>query len=299
MTLSASTESPWGKLAEPIRADAAGADDPVWKDNAFLAFWDSEAEVFGSLHVSTSPNAPSARRARFSVSVAGRTTEIVEPLEEGTFRSKSIDFGLDGNFTIDNAAVQAEFSTTPLFVPLDYSTVDLIPALVPGKPFQHFEQAATVTGEVRIDGTATRIDARGMRDRSSGFRDESAQWAEYATFVAVTDTYFISALKFLRVDGTQNGHGFLVEEASTTPIDDLHLARNAAAQLLWIRLDLADGSTRTLRTRERHGGFWVPMGPAETEGPAFGAYDDFLTLEGEDGIRGGGFTEQGVVHRVA
>ncbi|MGW4370631.1 hypothetical protein ACWEKT_33800 [Nocardia takedensis] len=299
MTVTASTQNPWGGLAQPISADTAAADDPVWKDNAFLAFWDSGSQVFGSLHVSTSPNAPSARRARFSVSVGGHTTEIVEPLDAGTFRSESIDFGLDGRFTVDNAAVQAELSAVPLFTALDYSTVDLIPALVPDKPLQHFEQAASVTGEVQIAGTVTRISARGMRDRSSGFRDESVQWVEYAAFVAVTETYFISALKFLHIDGTQNGHGFLVEETGVTPINDLHLTRNAAAQLLRIRLDLADGSTRSLHTRERHGGFWVPMGPAEAEGPAFGAYDDFLTLESEDGTRGGGFTEQGVLHRVA
>lgn len=50
--------SAWGPLATAIHADAAGPGDPTWKDNAYLSFWDVEAEVYGSIHVSTSPMTP-------------------------------------------------------------------------------------------------------------------------------------------------------------------------------------------------------------------------------------------------
>jgi hypothetical protein len=36
---------------------------------------------------------------------------------------------------------------------------------------------------------------------------------------------------------------------------------------------------------------------SETDGPAFGCYDDFMVLD-LDGAPGGGFLEQGIVHRV-
>ncbi|MGH9003074.1 MAG: DUF7065 domain-containing protein, partial [Acidimicrobiia bacterium] len=55
----------WGALAQPIHADAAGAGDPPWRDNAFLGFWSSTEPIFGAVHVSTSPNTE-GRRARFS-----------------------------------------------------------------------------------------------------------------------------------------------------------------------------------------------------------------------------------------
>ena len=47
---------------------------------------------------------------------------------------------------------------------------------------------------------------------------------------------------------------------------------------------------------DRLAGFFVPMG-VETDGPAFGTYDDFMQLE-LDGAEGAGFFEQGIVHRV-
>ncbi len=50
----------WGPLAEPIHPDAAQPGDPVWKDNAYLAFWDTANEIFGTFHVSTSPNGTGA-----------------------------------------------------------------------------------------------------------------------------------------------------------------------------------------------------------------------------------------------
>src|ERR1700751_5200304 len=77
MSVTTPTDQSWGILSEPIHVDAAGAADPVWKDNAYLAFWVLDGQGFGTLHVSPSPTAPSARPARFGISVAGRMVEII------------------------------------------------------------------------------------------------------------------------------------------------------------------------------------------------------------------------------
>jgi hypothetical protein len=185
MSVTTPTEKRWGSLSEPIHADAAGAGDPVWTDNAYLSFWDAAAQVFGTLHVSTSPNAPSARRARFSISVAGRVVEVVEPLDEGTFSSDNIHFGFDGHVRVDHQAVQADLVNAPLFVAADSASAGLIPPLVPGKPLEHFPQACTVVGSVTIDGVTVETSGHGMRNRTWGFRDESAQWTECAGLIAV------------------------------------------------------------------------------------------------------------------
>ncbi|MEU4312019.1 hypothetical protein [Nocardia sp. NPDC024068] len=298
MTTATRAEQSWGKLSEPIHHGAAGAGDPVWKDNAYLSFWDSGAQVFGTVHVSTSPNAPDARRARFSVSVRGRVTEVIETLAEGTFSSASIHFGLDGRVRVDHPAVRAELVNAPLFVAADYGANNAIPALVPGAPLQHFQQACTVAGGVTVDGTTVAVAGHGMRDRTWGFRDESSQWVEFAALFTVNDSTFVSAMKFRGADDTLTADGFVIDGTSSTGITGITFARDAAAQYRWARLTLADDTTRVVSMRTRLGGFWVPAGPAETEGPALGVYDDFMMLD--SGGRGGeGIFEQAILHRVA
>jgi hypothetical protein len=292
------TDRSWGKLSEPIHADAAGAGDPVWKDNAYLSFWDPAAQVFGTLHVSTSPNAPTARRARFSVSVAGRVVEVIESLDEATFSSESIHFGLDGSVRVEHPTVRAEFVNAPLFAAADYDTNNAIPALVPSAPLQHFQQACTVAGTVTLDETTVDIAGRGMRDRTWGFRDESSQWVEFAALFMVDDSTFVSAMKFRGVDDALTADGFVIDSTGSIPITGITFARDAAAQYLWARLELADSSIRMVSMRIRLGGFRVPAGPAETEGPALGVYDDFMLLDSE-GHCGAGIFEQAILHRVA
>ncbi len=270
----------------------------MWKDNAYLSFWDTTAEVHGTVHVSTSPNAPNARRARFSVSVAGRVVEVVEPLDEGTFHGKSIRFGLDGRVVVDHPAVQAEVVNAPLFIPADYSVTGLIPPLVAGKPLQHFQQACTVEGAVLLDGTRIPLSGRGIRDRTWGFRDESSQWVEFAALFTVDESAFISAMKFRGSDDTLTAGGFVIEGVRATPIAGMTIARDASAQFRRARLELADGSVRETRIRTRLGGFRVPAGPAEAVGPALAVYDDFMVFESE-GRCSGGLFEQAILHRVA
>ncbi|MGW5385004.1 DUF7065 domain-containing protein [Nocardia sp. NPDC003963] len=298
MTTATPTEQSWGKLSEPIHSDAAGAGDPVWKDNAYLSFWDSAAEVFGTVHVSTSPNAPDTRRARFSVSVAGRVVEVVETLAAGTFSSDSIHFGLDGRVRVEHSLVRAELVNAPLFVAADYAANNAIPALVAAEPLQHFQQACTVVGSVSVDGNTVVTAGHGMRDRTWGFRDESSQWVEFAALFVVDDSAFVSAMKFRGADGTSTADGFVIDGTGSTAITGITFARDAAAQFRWARLELADTTTRLVALDTRLGGFRVPAGPAETTGPALAVYDDFLSFD--TGDRGGeGIFEQAILHRVA
>lgn len=286
----------WGPLAEPVHGDAAGPGDPVWKDNAYLSFWDVERRVFGTFHVSTSPNGAGARRARCSVALDGRVVEVIEELKPGSFTGPTISFGLDGTITVDHPELTARLVNTPVHEPADYSTTDLIPALVPGKPLQHFQQACRLTGTFTAAGTRYDVDGLGMRDRTWGFRDESAQWAEYAGLVGVFDGVFVTAMKFLGTDGVLKADGFVIDGDGSHSVTGMGFRRTAAAQFLAATLTLDDGAQRVVTLTERLAGFFVPMG-AETDGPAFGTYDDFMTLE-LDGATGAGFFEQGIVHRV-
>lgn len=299
MTIAAHSDqgtAAWGPLAEPIHPDAAGTGDPVWKDNAYLSFWDVEHQVFGSLHLSTSPNGDGHRRARCSIILAGTEVEIVEPLEPGSFTSTSIHFGLDGAITVDHPDLTAEFTNTPLFTPADFARHELIPALVEGKPLRHFQQACVLRGSATAQGRTHQVDGYGMRDRTWGFRDEAAQWAEYAGLVAVFEESFLSAMKFLGNDGTLRSDGYLIDERGPCHIDDIRFTRSAAAQFVRAALRLEDGSTRTVAMHSREAGFFVPMG-VEREGPTFGTYDDFMRLDLDDSP-GAGFFEAGIVHRV-
>jgi hypothetical protein len=286
----------WGPLATAVHTDSARPGDPTWKDNAYLSFWDVAGNVFGTVHVSTSPNDAQARRARFSVYLDGQIVEIIEELPAGSFVSESISFGLDGTIAVEHPDLKVLIGNTPLWAPADFSLNELIPPLVPGKPLQHFQQACTLVGTIEHGGRIWPVQASGMRDRTWGFRDEAAQWIEYAGLVCVIDGVFVSAMKFLGTDGTLRSDGYWAESTGATLITDIKLRRNAAAQFLTGTLTLADGRIKTVEMTSRRAGFFVPMG-RESDGPAFGTYDDFITLTC-DGQDGAGFVEQGIVHRV-
>jgi hypothetical protein len=286
----------WGPLATAVHTDTAGPDDPTWKDNAYLSFWDVDSDVYGTMHVSTSPNDGKARRARFSVSLQGRVFEVIEELPAGSFASQSLSFGLDGTIAVDHPDLKVRFGNAPLWTRADFSLNELIPPLVPGKPLQHFQQACSLTGTVEAGGDTWTVDATGMRDRTWGFRDEAAQWIEYAGLVCVIDGGFVSAMKFLGSDGTLRADGYWVDDAGAVLITGIKFRRNAAAQFLAATLEMADGRVETIEVTSRRAGFFVPMG-RDTDGPAFGTYDDFMTLSCRD-RHGAGFFEQGVVHRV-
>lgn len=287
----------WGALAAGVHRGAANASDPTWKDNAFVAFWDLDTQTFGSVHVSTSPNSPDSRRARCSVTtVDGQSAEVIETLPEGGFAGEYIDFGLDGEVRVEHPNLSLQLINTPLFHPADYSSTDLLPELVAGQPLQHHESACKVAGSVLFRGNHCEFAGRGFRDRSWGFRDESASFLEYALVTAVFDDAYLTAMKFLRADGGLVSDGFWITDHTVTPVVNLALRRSAAAQFLAAKVGLATGEVREISMTRRAAGYFVPMG-VETEGPTFGAYDDFVHMRG-DGRDGGGMVEQGILHRV-
>jgi hypothetical protein len=288
--------SDWGALAEPVHADAADSTEPTWKDNAYLSFWDVDGGVYGSFHVSTSPNDPASRRARCSMLLGGEVVEVIEELPGGSFTGATISFGLGGTLTVNHPDLVARLINTPMWTPADYSLTELIPPLVPGRPLQHFQQACRIEGTITHAGLSWQVAGLGMRDRTWGFRDEAAQWVEYAGIVGIVDGGFVTAMKFLGPDGNLKADGFWVDDNGAVPITEIGFRRTAAAQFLSATLGLADGSTRIVSVTSRRAGFFVPMG-RETDGPSFGTYDDFMTLRGESG-HGAGFFEQGIVHRV-
>jgi hypothetical protein len=286
---------PWGALAQPIHTDAAGAGDPPWRDNAFLGFCSPTESVFGAVHVSTSPNTE-GRRARFSLTAAGQTVEVVEPLEPGTFRSASIDFGLGGRIVVDSPDLKAELVMTPEFYAVDYTDKEAFRPLIPGEPLRHHQQAARVEGTARLGGASVTISGAGVRDRTWGYRDESAQLVEYVAVTGVFDSFYLSAMKFLGPDGTTVVDGFITDGPEPARITAMRVTRDSAGLFLQTVITLADGSERTVRLAERRGGFWVPMG-VEREGPTMSAYDDFMAYD-LDGRKGHGLVEQGILRRL-
>lgn len=279
-------------LEQAVRQDAPAEPWP-WRDNAFLAFWSTDADVLGVVHVSTSPNAE-GRRARASLAVRGVTTEIVEPLEPGSFESASICFDLVGKVEVTHPSMRLSAELEPRFAIGDFSDSGVIPPLVPGQPLRHLQQGACVTGSaVVVDrGREERTDftAVGMRDRTWGFRDETAAFVEYVALTLDLGDALVTAMKFLGNDGSQTMHGLhLAEEA--TPLRSLQVTRDAAGLVAALELGFDERSRRAplqLRRQQQLGGFWVPMG-VERTGPTFSAYDEFLAVPG-----GAGFVEQGI-----
>ena len=213
MSVTTPTDHAWGILSEPIHVDAAGAADPVWKDNAYLAFWDLDAQVFGTLHVSTSPNSPSARRARFGISVAGRVVES-SSRPPRRVQQRQHPLGLDGRARRPPAC-RGELVNAPPFVPADYAT-SIHPAACARQPLQHFQQGChrRQRDHRRCDGGDN---GYGVRDCTWGFRDESAQWVEYAVFNATDNSSFITALSS-SVPTALTAGGFVIDADRSTSI---------------------------------------------------------------------------------
>jgi hypothetical protein len=286
----------WGPLSEPIHTDIPSQDRP-WRDNAFLSFWDSDRDVYGVLHTSTSPNAE-GRRARISVQAGTTVLELVEPLEPGTFASDSISFAAGATFAVDSPRIRGEVTFTPLHALADY-TGDRAPmafSLDKRQPLMHYQRAATVKGSLVLDGREVTIDGTGFRDRTWGYRDESESVGEYFGFQFVFPRFAVNAMRLLGGDGNEATIGFLLSGEAVT-IEHASLTRDASGLFAATRIALADGRTIEIRATDRHAGFWCPMG-WEREGPTLGAYDEFCSLRTSEGEEGIGLIEQGIVKRL-
>src|SRR3954454_13640879 len=188
----------WGPLAEPIHGLVPDG-MPPWKDNAYLAFWDPDAAVYGVFHASTSPNGE-GRRTRLSVQAAGRMVEVIEEPAIGTFDTESISFDLHSAYTVDADALQASFTAAPHHPLADYNT-GVLPELVAGQPLQHYQRGARVHGSVTIGGETVEFDGHGLRDRTWGYRDESLMYVEYIGGMAIFDTYTVACMTFMGPGG--------------------------------------------------------------------------------------------------
>jgi hypothetical protein len=286
----------WGPLSEPIHTEVPD-DAPPWRDNAFLIFWDVERGLVGTLHVSTSPNAE-GRRMRLSIQFGDKTIELVEDLAPGTFTSDSVTFSAGSDFSVASDRVRGHVSMTPLFAVADY-TGDRAPeafSLDKKQPLAHYQRAATVTGELEIDGQTVPIEGHGFRDRTWGYRDESSSVSEYFGCMFVFDNCSISAMKLRGLGGEPVVLGtFMGDEA--TFLTSVALTRDASGLFAACDLEFADGRTMTIRGVERRAGFWCPMG-WERSGPTLSAFDEFMTVQTGDGEHGFGLIEQGVLKTV-
>lgn len=288
---------PWGALAFPLHLDSP-VSEVAWRDNAFLAFWDTAHAVFGVVHFSTSPNV-GGRRARCSIAADGTSAEVIEPLDPGSFRSASMAFDLEhGLISVEAEPLTARLAMTPRFTAADYSQTGLIPDLVDGHPLRHYQQGADVTGQVRIGRHAPRaIDGQGLRDRTWGPRDESAAWSEYAGVIGCLPGYDLTAMKFRDTRGRTRTHGFVLGPDEVRDVHRMDISRDAAGLIDGAQLLVGSGTELSVRMRRSGLGFWVPMGAGGSP-PVMSAYDDAAEIAADDGQTGGGFSEQGVLRHL-
>jgi hypothetical protein len=293
--MTVTTQGGWGPLAEPVHG-AVPKERPPWKDNAFLTFWEPDNDVFGTVHVSTSPNAE-GRRARITVSVHGRVGEIVEELKPGTFHGDSVSFGLDEATTVSGPRLTGELHSAPMFALADYTAGSIIPPLVPGEPLHHYQRAARVSGNLALDGHAVDISAVGFRDRTWGYRDESANISEYIALMVTFPDHAYSVIRLRGTSGADLTEGYRLTEGSSQRVTGVSVTRDASSLLAHTTLTLDDGDQLTVHNRERRGGFWLPMG-WERHGPTMGAFDEFFTVEDSEGRGGFGMAEHGIVRNL-
>lgn len=288
--------SDWGPLAKPVHESVPdGERDAAWKDNAYISFWDPDAAAFGTVHVSTSPNAE-GRRARASIFVAGASAEVIEPLEPGSFASESINFGLDGQVTVDAPTLTARLSATPRLALADYTPGAVIPPMG-GEPVHHYQQTVDLAGPCTVEGREVDLAATGIRDRTWGYRDESLNIREYVWFFATFPDFSVTAMRFSADDDVDRVDGFVLTEDGASGIDGIAVTRDASGLCAEVRFALADGGELALGSLGRRGGFWVPMG-WERRGPAMSSYDEFCAFRTGDGTEGFGVAEHGSVRQL-
>jgi hypothetical protein len=286
-------------LNEPVHD--VGVPDQPYRDNAMFSFWDPAASVWCMIHCSTSPNLE-GRRARCTISVDGRTAEVIEPLQRDSLSSPSIHYGLGEAFRVSTREISVNVTADLRFRTADYSGGSVIPTMVEDHPLQHFQQGVRVTGEVRVRDDVRRVNGFGFRDRTWGFREESTMLSEYVAILTCFETFDLTAMIFRDTAGRELTHGFVLSGGDPVEVHRIsEVVRDPAGLFVGAELGLADGSTRTLRTTARHPGFWMPMGWERT-GPAIASYDDYVSLTCTDpsgaAENGGGFVEQAVVRTL-
>jgi hypothetical protein len=283
-------------LARPIHTEVAGDIESAWKDNAYLSFWDPSQRLFGTVHVSTSFNAE-GRRARASLSVDGVGIEISEELPPGSFAGQAIQFDLDtGTATITSPELTVTLCATERLALADFTPGQVFPPMG-GAPLHHYQATVDVRGRCRVGGRDFELNASGIRDRTWGCRDESIGIREYVWLFATFGEYSVTAIRFIGAEGFDRTDGFVLGADDSRGIDAIELTRDASGLYAEATLRLADGDSLTVRSTDRLGGFWVPMG-WERRGPTMSAYDEFCAFCTGDGAKGFGVAEHGTVRML-
>lgn len=293
--MSTNSTDAWGPLAEPVHADVI--DERPWRDNAYLCFWDVSHDLYGALHVSTSPNTE-GRRARLTVHVGDRMAQIIEPVEPGTVSSESISFDFGDRFAARGPELSGELLWTPRFALADY-TGERAPSgfeFDAKVPLAHYQRAATVTGDLCVYGDNFTVEGAGVRDRTWGFRDESLNLRETIGFFWVFPDYALSAFRVMLADGTEKLQGYRLSADSADPIEHFSIRRDAMGLFAGTEIRFQDGSSVDIHA-DRRGGHFSPMG-TDRSGPTHSAYDEFSILHRSDNVTGFGMIEQGVVRQM-
>jgi hypothetical protein len=300
MTVSETTITSWGPLAQPLHTDIP--DDPrPWRDNAFFCFWDAERQLSGMMHISASPNADGGRRARVSVKLASESIEVIEQLGFSTWDSESITFDPHAGFVVDSPRLSGSLRSVPLH-PLAVFAGESAPkafSLDSEHPLHHYQRSALVTGRLTVNGTTVEVDGFGYRDRTWGFRDESSSVEEYYGTMWVFPEFSVSALRLLGRDGRTATLGYVLgADGATVGVTGMSMVRDGAGLFIASRIDTADGNALDVRLQDRVATFWCPMGHEEQAGPTLSAYDEFGHLRTEDGLAGFGLLEQGITRKL-
>ncbi len=276
------TATDWGPIGEPLHPGAAGPDDPIYRENAFLTFAALTGEhetdpVYGEVHVSTSPNSDGGRRARFTLVRRGRVTEVVEPLDAGSFRSDSIDFDPAGPATVKTGRINAELTYTPRFVPGNY-TENAVLGTVQESTLNHYQQGVDVHGRFEIDGESFEITSPGFRDRTWGYRDEPKQWIDGYGFCVNADDFDFTCIRNMDPEHHAVTDGFLLSKDGSLSLTgiEFHWDPNMLDRA---ELTFADGSVRTITNRARqYTPVWFPMGPGRTA-PSITTWSEYCEFD--------------------
>lgn len=279
-------------MYEPVRRTEPSQDAP-WRDNAWLAFWDRAADVIGVVHVSTSPNA-GARHARVSLAHAGKSMEIIESLDSGTFAAESIDFDLVNGITLSGPEVSGTLKMEPLFAVADYTDGAVFPSMPGQRPLNHYQQAARVTGSMVFQGKSIVIDGHGYRDRTWGYRNESATILEYIATQLVFPKYSISAMRFhVAADDSDRAEGFILAHGAQPVRPFTAVVRGRDGKVLEFQLEPDNGDPLVITIEGRLGGFPLPVSPERNTGPTLAAFEAFCVVRASDGSVGMGILGDG------
>jgi hypothetical protein len=271
-------QTEWGPIGTlPLPVDSAGPNDPVYRDNAFLAFWSlsGPSPVYGEAHVSTSPNSD-GRRARFTVWRDGHVRELMEPLEPGSFTSDSIDFDPRGRISVDAPDISVSLNYGLRFCVGDYTT-NAVLGIVKESTLKHYQQGVDVTGTIGFDDTTTEIVCRGIRDRTFGYRDEPRQWIDGVGFCVSCDDFTFTGIRNITSDGNAVTDGFILTDDGALRLVDMKFTYDPC-MLKDALLTFEDGSERTItKVSRQYCPIWFPQGP-DTRAPGmttWSEYDEF------------------------